>query len=214
LCRPTGRAGDSVLNGRRTWAALVCAGVLASSAAAFQEAQSGDQTTGAQKAAAPKQPAAQQAKDQDLPPDIRKLPFEIRDGYRRFTKRCTTCHDTKRVEQAKKSLFDWQGVVGTMAFKKGANIPFEDRHSIFLYLAYLHGTKGTPQEKDEYLTFLAKCENCHGVGLVYKDKKSLKQWPDIVHRMAVKGQAKISAEDEKKVMGYINRMYPDVFGVE
>jgi len=176
---------------------MVCAGVLASAAAAFQAAPKPDPN-----------------KDLDLPPEIRKLPFEIRDGYRRFVKRCTTCHDSKRVEQAKKSLFDWQGTVGMMAFKKGANIPFEDRHPIFLYLAYLHGTKGTPKERDEYLTFLFKCENCHGVSLVYKEKKSFKQWPDIVHRMAVKGRSQMSAEDEKKVMAYINRMYPDVFGVE
>ena len=153
-------------------------------------------------------------KDADLPPDIAKLPFEIRDGYRRMTKRCTACHDTKRIHDAKKSLFEWQGTIGTMAFKKDANIPIEDRHAIFLYMTYLHGTKSSPQEKDEYLTFLAKCEDCHGVSLCYKDKKPLKEWPEIVHRMAGKNNAQITPEDEKKVMSYINRMYPDVFGVE
>jgi hypothetical protein len=148
--------------------------------------------------------------------EIRKLPFEIRDGYRKFIKRCTTCHDTKRVEdaKAKKSLFDWQGTIGAMAFKKDANIPQEDRPGIFLYLTYLHGTRGPAPEKDEYLTFLAKCEDCHGIALVYKDKKPLKDWPHIVHRMAGKNRAQISGDDEKKVMGYIKRMYPDVFGVE
>lgn len=184
------------------WTVTTCAAILASAAAAFQQPES--------KAEAP---AAQQ-KDADLPPEIAKLPFEIRDGYRRFVKRCTACHDTKRVLEAKKTLFDWQGVIGTMAFKKDANIPMEDRHSIFLYLAYLHGTGGKPEEKEEYLTFLAKCEDCHGISLVYKDKKPMKEWPGIVHRMAGKNQAMISQEDEKKVMGYIRRMYPDVFGVE
>jgi hypothetical protein len=157
----------------------------------------------------------EQKKDADLPPEIAKLPFEIRDGYRKFVKRCTTCHDTKRVTEAKnKSLFDWQGVIGTMAFKKGADIPVEDRHSIFLYLAYLHGNSGTPEQKDEYMTFLVKCEDCHGISLVYKDKKPMKDWPNIIHRMAGKNRAQISPEEEKKVMGYINRMYPDLFGVE
>jgi nitrate/TMAO reductase-like tetraheme cytochrome c subunit len=153
-------------------------------------------------------------KDADLPPEIAKLPFEIKDGYRRFVKRCTTCHDAKRVTEAKKSLFDWQGCIGTMAFKKGADIPQEDRHPIFLYLAYLNGTHGTPEEKDQYLTFLTRCEDCHGVSLVYKDKKPMKDWPNIVHRMAGKNRAQISSEDEQKVMAYINRMYPDVFGIE
>lgn len=154
-------------------------------------------------------------KDADLPPEIAKLPFEIRDGYRKFVKRCTTCHDSKRVTEAKgKSLFDWQGVIGTMAFKKNANIPMEERHSIFLYLAYLHGTGGTPAQKDEYMTFLVKCEDCHGISLVYKDKKPMKEWPDIIHRMAGKNRAQISPEEEKKVMGYIQRMHPDLFGVD
>jgi hypothetical protein len=156
----------------------------------------------------------EQKKDADLPPEIAKLPFEVRDGYRKFTKRCTTCHDNKRVLEAKHSLFDWQGVIGTMAFKKGADIPQEDRPGIFLYLAYLQGTSGKPTEKEEYMTFLTKCEDCHGVSLVYKDKKPMKEWPGIIHRMAGKGRAQISPEDETKVMGYINRMYPDLFGVE
>jgi mono/diheme cytochrome c family protein len=180
------------------WTATACAVIIGSAAAAFQ---------GEAKQADPK-------KDADLPAEIAKLPFEIRDGYRRFIKRCTTCHDQKRVVEARKSLFEWQGVIGTMAFKKDANIPTEDRHAIFLYLAYLHGTSGKPEEKDEYLTFLAKCEDCHGIGLMYKDKKPMKEWPAIIHRMAGKNQAKISPEDEKKVMRYIERMYPDVFGVE
>jgi cytochrome c peroxidase len=179
------------------WTVTTAAVVLASAAAAFQGEQKPD----------PK-------KDADLPPEIAKLPFEIRDGYRRFVKRCTTCHDAKRVVEAKKSLFDWQGVIGTMAFKKDANIPMEDRHPIFLYLAYLNGTAGKPEEKEQYLTFLAKCEDCHGISLVYKDKKPMKDWPNIIHRMAGKNQAKISEDEEKKVMGYIQRMYPDVFGVE
>lgn len=186
------RAGGFVLS-RRVWAAAIGLFVFSPAAMAFQ---------------------ASASKDADLPPDVAKLPFEIRDGYRRFMKRCTTCHDTKRVMDAKKSLFDWQGTIGTMAFKKGADIPMDDRHPIFLYLAYLHGTKSTPEEKDEYLTFLAKCEDCHGISLVYKDKKSMKDWPGIIHRMAGKNRAMITPEDEKKVMGYINRMYPDVFGVE
>jgi len=101
-----------------------------------------------------------------------------------------------------------------MALKKGADIPADDRQPIFLYLTYLNGTKGSPEEKDQYLTFLFKCEDCHGVSLVYKDKKPMKDWPNIIHRMAGKGRARISPEDEKKVMGYINRMYPEVFGVE
>jgi len=179
--------------GKWWWMAFACVVTLTPAALAFQN---------------------EQKKDADLPPEVAALPFEIRDGYRRFVKRCTTCHDAKRVEEAKKSLFDWQGTIGTMAFKKGADIPVEDRHGIFLYLAYLHGTKGTPEEKDQYLTFLAKCEDCHGISLVYKDKKPMKEWPNIVHRMAGKNNAQITDEDEKKVMGYITRMYPDVFGVE
>jgi nitrate/TMAO reductase-like tetraheme cytochrome c subunit len=179
------------------WTVAVCAVTLASAAAALQEEKKDE----------PK-------KDADLPSHIAKLPFEIRDGYRRFMKRCTSCHDTKRIEEAKKTLFDWQGVIGTMAFKKDADIPQEDRHPIFLYLAYLHGTTAGEEEKDQYLTFLNKCENCHGIGLVYKDKHPMKKWPDIIHRMAGKNQADISSEDEKKVMQYIQRMYPDVFGVD
>ena len=175
------------------WTVTTCAVVLGSAATAFQ---------------------AEQKKDADLPPEIAKLPFEIRDGYRKFVKRCTTCHDTKRVDEAKKSLFEWQGVIGTMAFKKDANIPLEDRHSIFLYLAYLHGTKGTPEEKDQYMTFLLKCEDCHGIGLVYRDKKKMMEWPGIVHRMAAKTRANITPEDEKKIMNYIGRMHPDVFGID
>jgi nitrate/TMAO reductase-like tetraheme cytochrome c subunit len=181
-------------NGRAClWGTLLSAVLLSTAAAAFQ---------------------AEQKKDADLPPEIAKLPFEIRDGYRRFVKRCTTCHDSKRVEEAKKSLFDWQGTIGTMAFKKGADIPLEDRQPIFLYLTYLHGTKGTPEEKDQYLTFLTKCEDCHGVSLMYKEKQPMKQWPEIIHRMAGKNRATITPEDEKKVMGYINRMHPDLFGIE
>jgi hypothetical protein len=157
---------------------------------------------------------SEQKKDADLPAHIAALPFEIRDGYRKFAKNCTSCHDTKRVDEAKKSLFDWQGTIGAMAFKKGANIPVEDRHAIFLYLTYLHGTKGTPAEREEYLTFLAKCEDCHGISLVYKDKKPMKDWPAIVTRMAGKGQAHIGPDDEKKVMGYIRRMQPDLFGID
>jgi hypothetical protein len=194
------------------WGAAVCAFVVASSALAFD----GEQTAAA--AAAPMPAAADSKadpkKDADLPPEIAKLPFEIKDGYRRFTKRCTTCHDRKRVDEAKKSLFEWQGAIGKMAFKKGAVIPMEDRQPIFLYLAYLHGTKDTPEHKDQYLTFLTKCEDCHGVAMVYKEKRSVKDYPNIVHRMAGKNRAAISAEDEKKVMGYIERMYPDLFGVE
>jgi nitrate/TMAO reductase-like tetraheme cytochrome c subunit len=180
-------------SGKWLWAIAVCVLVAGSAAAAFQD---------------------DLKKDADLPPEIAKLPFEIRDGYRRFMKRCTTCHDTKRIDEAKKTLFQWSGTVGTMAFKQGANIPVEDRHSIFLYLTYLHGTKGTPQEKEQYLTFLAKCEDCHGISLMYKDKKPMKDWPSIVHRMAGKNQASITPDEEKKVMGYISRMSPDLFGVD
>lgn len=200
-----------VRNARWSCFALASACLLTSTALAFQESPA---------PAAPAAPAAPGAtppvaeKDADLPPDIRKLPFEIRDGYRRFMKRCTTCHDRKRVDEASKSLFEWQGVVGTMAFKKDANIPQEDRQPIFLYLTYLKELKGTPEEKDQYLTFLARCEDCHGIGLTYRDKKPMKDWPTIIHRMAGKNQAKITPEDETKVMGYINRMYPDIFGVE
>lgn len=177
------------------WCAVgMCALFVASAAAAFQ-------------AAPPK-------KDADLPPEIAKLPFEIRDGYRHFAKRCTTCHDTKRVDEAKKSLFDWQGTIGEMAAKKGADIPSDERHSIFLYLTYLNGTKAAPPEKEQYLAFLTKCEDCHGISLVYKDKKPMKEWPGIIHRMAGKNRATINAEDEKKIYNYINRMYPEVFGVE
>jgi hypothetical protein len=32
--------------------------------------------------------------------------------------------------------------------------------------------------------------------------------------MANKTSAKITAEEETKVMAYINRMYPDIFGIE
>lgn len=156
----------------------------------------------------------EQKKDADLPPEVAKLPFEIRDGYRKFVKRCTTCHDRKRVDEAKKSLFEWQGTIGTMAFKKDADIPLDERHSIFLYLTYVHGTKGTPEQKDQYLAFLYKCEDCHGVSLVYKEKYSMKKWPGIVHRMAEKNQAMISPDDEQKIMGYISRMHPDLFGVD
>jgi nitrate/TMAO reductase-like tetraheme cytochrome c subunit len=156
----------------------------------------------------------EQKKDADLPPEMAKQPFEIKDGYRRFVQRCTTCHDSKRVLEAKKSLFDWQGTIGKMAFKKGANIPQEDRQSIFVYLAYLHGTSGSPAEREQYLAFLQKCENCHGVGLMYKEKQPMKEWPEIIHRMAVKDQANITPEDEKKVMGYISRMHPDLFGID
>lgn len=178
---------------RHLWAGLAGLLVFVSGAAAFQN---------------------EQKKDADLPPHIAKLPFEIRDGYRRFVKRCTTCHDSKRVEEAKKSLFDWQGTIGLMAFKKGADIPLEERHAIFLYLSYLHGTTGTDAEREQYLAFLMKCEDCHGISLVYKDKKPMKDWPGLVHRMAGKNRSDIGPEDEKKVMGYITRMYPDLFGVE
>ncbi|MFN3651253.1 MAG: hypothetical protein ACK47B_16880 [Armatimonadota bacterium] len=184
----------SAIRFRQIITALSCAVLFGSAALAYQ---------------------SEQKKDADIPPEIAKLPFEIRDGYRKFAKRCTTCHDSKRVEEAKKSLFDWQGTVGKMAFKKGADIPLEDRQPIFLYLTYLHGTKGTPEEKEQYLTFLAKCEDCHGVALMYKEKKHpLKEWPAIVHRMAAMERAKISPEEEKKVMGYIERMHPDLFGVD
>jgi hypothetical protein len=172
---------------------FACAAILAPAAAALQD---------------------EQKKDEDLPEHVRALPFEIRDGYRRFMKRCTSCHDTERVEKGRKSLFEWQGVIGEMAFKREANIPLEDRHPIFLYLSYLHGTTGAPHEKDEYLTFLHKCENCHGVSLVYKDKQPLKDWPEIINRMAKKNQADISAEDEEKIFNYINRMHPDIFGID
>jgi hypothetical protein len=195
------------------WATAACAVVVAGAAAAFEP----DPAPKAAEMPQALATAADPKKDADLPEPIRKLPFEIRDGYRRYTKRCNTCHDNKHVDEvkAKKSLFDWQGTIGAMALKKGANIPLEDRQPIFLYLAYLHGTNnGDAQQKDEYVTFLNRCENCHGVGLIYKDKKALKDWPNIVHRMAGKNQAKISAEDEKKVVNYVNRMYPDVFGVE
>ena len=205
------RKRNLVRNARWSWLALTSVCLLTSTALAFQGNPPPAAAPAAPGAAAP---AAEKEKDADLPPDIRKLPFEIRDGYRRFMKRCTTCHDRKRVDEAKKSLFDWQGVVGTMAFKKDANIPQEDRQPIFLYLAYLKELKGTTEEKDQYLTFLARCEDCHGIGLTYRDKKPMKDWPNIIHRMAGKNQAKITPDDETKVMAYINRMYPDVFGVE
>lgn len=182
------------------WLGAACALVLASGALAFQTEQ---------------KPPVDPKKDADLPPEVAKLPFEIRDGYRKFIKRCTTCHDTKRVVEAKKSLFEWQGTIGTMAFKKDANIPMEDRQGIFLYLTYLHGTThNKPEEKDEYMSFLTKCEDCHGVGLVYRDKKAMKDWPEIIHRMAAKTRANITPEDEKKIMNYIGRMHPDVFGID
>ncbi len=186
-----------------TWllgTALV-AGALGSVAMAFQ---------GEAKPAA----AADPKKDADLPPNIRSAPFEIRDGYRRFVKRCTTCHDQKRVNEAKKSLFEWQGTIGAMSFKKGADIPLEDRQPIFIYLSYLNGVQSAPQQREEYLAFLVKCENCHGITLVYKDKKPLKDWPNIIHRMAGKNRANITPDDEKKIQAYIDRMYPDVFGAE
>ncbi len=153
-------------------------------------------------------------KDADLPAEIQALPFEIRDGYRTFRKRCTACHDEKRVVSAKKSLFDWQGVIGAMSGKPNANIPVDERHRIFLYLTYLHGINGTPQEKDDYMTFLAKCEDCHGVSLMYKEKKAMKEWPAIIHRMAGKNNARISAEDEAKSYRYVQRMSPELFGID
>lgn len=154
--------------------------------------------------------------DPTLPPEIAKLPFEIRDGYRRFTKRCLSCHDAKRVIEARKTLFEWQGTVGNMALKKGADIPLDERHSIFIYLTYLHGTAKhlKPVERDEYMTFLVKCENCHGVGLVYKDRYPMTKWPEIVRRMARKSQAAISPEEETRIMAYVRRMHPDLFGVD
>ena len=183
------------MHGRWIWTAVMCVAALTPAAMALQTTEK---------------------KDADLPPEIAKLPFELRDGYRRFIKRCTTCHDTKRVEEAKakKSLFDWQGTIGSMSLKKGADIPLDDRHPIFLYLSYLHGTKGSAEEKEQYRVFLLKCEDCHGISLVYKEKKPMKEWPGIVHRMAGKNQARIAAEDEKKIMAYINRMHPDLFGVD
>ncbi len=156
----------------------------------------------------------QQANNNDLPPEIRALPFEIRDGYRRFVKNCTRCHDAGRVTKAKKTLFEWQGVIGAMALKPKANIPLEDRQHIFHYLSYLHGQNGTPQEKDDHMTFLKGCENCHGIGIMYRNRYPMKDWPNIVHRMAGKNQARISPEDEAKVMRYIQRMSPDLFGIE
>ena len=186
------------------WLAAVCALALGSAATAFQDPPK------------PVDPnAGKPNKDADLPPEIAKLPFEIRDGYRKFVKRCTTCHDQKRVNEAKHTLFEWQGVIGTMAFKKDANIPMEDRHGIFLYLSYLHGTThNKAEEKAEYMAFLTKCEDCHGIGLVYRDKKKMMEWPGIVHRMAAKSRAMITPEDEKKIMNYIGRMHPDVFGID
>lgn len=164
----------------------------------------------AQQAPAPKDPGKE-----GLPPEIAQLPFEIRDGYRRFTKRCLSCHDAKRVMEARKTLFEWQSVVGNMSLKKDANIPLDERHSIFLYLTYLQGTVGVkPEERQQYMAFLTKCEDCHGVSLVYKDRYPMRKWPEIVHRMAGKGQAKISPEDETQIMGYIRRMHPDLFGVD
>jgi cytochrome c peroxidase len=159
-------------------------------------------------------PAALALQQPPLPKEIAGLPFEIRDGYQRFVARCTTCHDAKRVESAKKSLFEWHGVIGEMSQKKGADIPIADRQPIFYYLSYLHGISGTPEEKEQYLTFLRGCEDCHGISIVYKEKQPMMEWPKIVHRMAGKDRAKISPEDETKIMGYIRRMHPDLFGVE
>jgi cytochrome c5 len=180
------------------WAAGAIAATLGSAAGAFQ---------------------MQAAKDTPLPPEMQKMPFEVRNGYRVFTKDCTKCHDAKRAETAKKTLFQWMDTIGIMRLKKGASIPLDDIRPIFLYLAYLQGTHTTPQQKDEYMTFLVKCENCHGVELVYFPKAEdgkippkMRDWPNIVHRMATKNRANIAPDDEKKIMGYIQRMHPDLFG--
>ena len=178
-------------------AAAVC---LCSAALAFQA----NQQAGSTKADA----------KPELPPEIARLPFEIRDGYRVFIRRCTACHDTKRIYEAKKSLFDWQGTIGKMAYKPKSDIPLEERNRIFLYLTYLHGTNAPAAEKEQYLAFLTKCEDCHGVALIYRDRQPLKKWPDIVHRMAGKNRSRIAAEDEKKIMDYINRIHPDLFGID
>src|SRR4051812_14442490 len=114
------------------WTAAACVALLGSALSALQTSVSADGTP------APPPPQADPKKDADLPPEIAKLPFEIKDGYRRFTKDCSSCHDRKRVDEAKHTLFEWQGTIGNMGFKKDAHIPMEDRHPIFLYLAYLN----------------------------------------------------------------------------
>ena len=76
--------------------------------------------------------------------NVTQVRSEIWSGHRRKVASAVGLW-AKRVDEAKKSLFEWQGVIGTMAFKKDANIPMEDRHGIFMYLGYLHGTKGSTQ---------------------------------------------------------------------
>lgn len=153
-------------------------------------------------------------KDADLPPEIRALTFEIKDGFRKFTTKCLSCHDVKKIEQANYSLFLWQDCVSRMSKKPNANISRGDQDAIFLYLAYRKEAIGKTAEKAEYLAFLQKCEGCHGVNVCYKMRHPLKDWPGIISRMAVKPRAAITPEDETMIMNYVKRMHTDLHGVD
>ena len=74
---------------RWVWAVATCGVVLCSAAAAVEE---------------------NVKKDADLPPEIAKLPFEIRDGYRHFAKRCTTCHDPHNIPRGPEAATHYNAV--------------------------------------------------------------------------------------------------------
>ena len=165
--------------------------------------------------AAPLLTARADEKQPPLPKEIAAQPFEIQHGYTLFQTKCTQCHTLERVSmKTDVSVFDWQSLVGTMAAKEKADIGKSEQQFILIYLAYRNEMAAPAAERRDYEAFVRDCESCHGIGLMYQKRFPVKDWPAIVHRMAGKGGAEISAEDEKLIVAYVKRLTLDLFGID
>lgn len=147
--------------------------------------------------------------------ELADQPFEIRFGYKLLTTKCVKCHTSERI--AKKTdltLFDWQDVVGTMGRKEKADLGKSDQDFILMYLAYRNEMAGPKKQRTQYQAFVRGCQGCHGIGLMYQKQFAAKDWPGIIKRMAGKGGAEISDEEQPQVLAYIQRMSLDLFGID
>jgi len=155
------------------------------------------------------------AQVEPLPEELRRLPSELGYGYRAFHRQCVKCHTMDRVnEQDDLTLRQWRDLIGKMASKDDAQIPPRDQRYILMYVEHRRNARLDAEGKQQYLTFLDRCDGCHGIGLVYERRVPRAEWPETVSRMARKGGVKITPTDEASILAYTLRMAEDLFGLE
>jgi cytochrome c2 len=111
-----------------------------------------------------------------------------------FIKKCTRCHDRKRILTIKGTPQTLERIIVEMSEKEGSDITPNDIRRLVSY----HVAK----QKIEQEVFLKDCSECHEPEETLKEKKSKDEWRQTIRRMMAKTDKMITDEELDILINY------------